>query len=187
MGKTLDTITQDLKRWLESQHVFFVATAPSSPAGHVNCSPKGGDTFRVLGDHEVAYLDLTGSGIETIAHVQENGRIVLMFCGFTGPPKIARLHGTGTILNPADKRYSDLEENFPSHPGARALIHIAVIRVSTSCGFGVPKMEFVAHRDELDDWSKKKGPTGLAQYRNEKNSLSLDELQGYEPSRSPSA
>jgi hypothetical protein len=187
MGKILDTISPDLKHWLEAQPVFFVATAPLAGAGHVNCSPKGGDTFRVLGEREVAYLDLTGSGIETIAHVQENGRIVLMFCAFSGPPKIARLHGVGTVVYRNDPQFGDLASLFPPQLGARAIIRVAVTRVSTSCGFGVPRMELIAPRDELDHWSRKKGPEGLAEYRKEKNSLSLDELTGYRSPRSPRA
>jgi hypothetical protein len=185
MGKTLDAITPDLKRWLEAQHAVFVATAPLAAGGRVNCSPKGGDTFRVLGEREVAYLDLTGSGIETIAHLQENGRIVLMFCAFSGPPKIARLHGTGTVIYPTDPQFADLANNFPAHTGARAIIRVAVTRVSTSCGFGVPQMEFLADRDELENWSTKKGPAGLDAYRQQKNSVSIDQLSGYEPPRPP--
>src|SRR6478735_3379702 len=98
MGKIFDTIDPELQEWIRKQQVFFVATAPLSPDAHINCSPKGGDTFRILGEREAAYVDLTGSGIETIAHVQENGRIVIMFCAFDGAPKIVRLHGKATVI-----------------------------------------------------------------------------------------
>src|SRR5262245_16275670 len=105
MGKLFESLTPELQEWLAQQKIFFVATAPLAPGGHVNCSPKGGDTFRVLGAREVAYLDLTGSGIETVAHLQENGRIVMMFCAFSGPPKIVRLHGTGHVIYPNDSDF----------------------------------------------------------------------------------
>src|SRR4051794_16128049 len=119
MGKNYDSITPELEEWLSHQKMFFVATAPLARDGHLNCSPKGGDTFRVLGPREVAYLDLTGSGIETCAHVQENSRIVLMFCAFAGPPKIVRLHGHGTVLYPGDVEYAELRSGFAEHAGAR--------------------------------------------------------------------
>src|SRR5580658_2346066 len=108
MGKTHPLISPEQRSWIAQQRVFFVATAPLAAAGHVNCSPKGGDTFRVLGEGEVAYADLTGSGVETTAHLQENGRIVVMFCAFEGPPKIVRLHGAGEVVYPADARFGRL-------------------------------------------------------------------------------
>src|SRR6266536_2208914 len=120
MGKCYDGITPELADWLGQQRLFFVATAPLAADGLVNCSPKGMDSFRILGPREVAYLDLTGSGIETVAHLRENGRIVFMFCAFTGPPKIVRLHGTGEVVTPGSPEYQNLKAVFPDHPSARA-------------------------------------------------------------------
>jgi hypothetical protein len=130
MGKLHDILTPQLTDWLAQQVVFFVATAPLSPEGHINCSPKGGDTFRVLNERQVAYLDLTGSGIETAAHIQENGRIVLLFCAFTGAPKIVRLHGIGEVLYPGNRDFADLKARFPQHPAARTIMRIRLTRVS---------------------------------------------------------
>ena len=113
MGKLFDGITPELSQWIERQHMFFVATAPLAHDGLINCSPKGMDTFRILGPHEVAYLDLTGSGIETVAHARENGRIVFMFCAFDGPPKIVRLHGTCEVYVPGSPQYDSLGASFP--------------------------------------------------------------------------
>jgi hypothetical protein len=178
MGKIYESITPELRDWLALQKVFFVATAPIARDGHVNCSPKGGDTFRVLSDHEVAYLDLTGSGIETASHLQENGRIVIMFCAFDGSPKIIRLHGNGGAIYPDDPRFAELQNAFVPHPGARAIIHVTVTRISDSCGHGVPLMSFQARRDLIEKWSAAKGPHGLAEYRSMKNRLSIDGLKG---------
>lgn len=180
MGKTYDEITPELSDWLDDQHVFFVATAPLAGDGHVNCSPKGMDTFRVLGPREVAYLDLTGSGIETAAHVGENGRMVFMFCAFTGPPKIVRLHGSGDVVAPGSADYDDLIEQYPDFPGARAVIRCELSRITDSCGFGVPVYEYVGERDTLVKWANAKGPDELARYRQETNRLSLDGLPGLE-------
>lgn len=178
MGRVLDGIGADLAAFLEAQPVFFVATAPSGPGGHVNCSPKGLDTFRVLDEHTVAYLDLTGSGIETVAHLRENGRITLMFCAFSGRPDIVRLQGRGRVV-PADAPEAAAHlERFPAYPGARAVIVVDVERVSRSCGFGVPRLTFEAPRSELVDWARKKGPDALATYRAEKNASSIDGLPG---------
>jgi hypothetical protein len=179
MSTAIDTVSPDLQHWLEAQHVFFVATAPLAADGHVNCSPKGCDSFRVVNEREVAYLDFTGSGIETIAHVQENGRIVIMFCAFAGPPKIARLHGVGKVIYPTDASYAELASLFPDTQGVRAIIHVELTRVATTCGFGVPYMDYVGERDQLSKWCEKKGPEGLAAYREEKNSKSIDQIAGY--------
>jgi hypothetical protein len=179
MEKTIGTISAELQGWLEAQHVFFVATAPLAADGHVNCSPKGCDSFRVLNEREVAYLDYTGSGIETIAHLQENGRIVIMFCAFEGPPKIVRLHGVGSVVYPSDEAFDELSKRFPNSSGMRAFIRLKLTRVATTCGFGVPLMEFAGERDTLTKWCQTKGPEGLAAYREEKNAVSIDALSGY--------
>ncbi len=176
MSKQLDCIDDELAAWIARQHVFFVATAPLSSEGHVNCSPKGGDCFRVLGPLEAAYHEYTGSGAETLAHLRENGRIVVMFCAFDGKPKIVRLHGRGEALLPEDPRFAPLSAQFPANPGSRSIIHICIDRVSASCGYAVPKYEFRTDRDALDKWAVAKGEESLADYRATKNAASIDGL-----------
>ena len=179
MGKLYESLTLELEKWLAEQKVFFVATAPLEQDGHVNCSPKGGDTFRVLDHRRVAYLDLTGSGIESTAHLQENGRIVLMFCAFSGPPKIVRLHGRGEVIYRSHSDFGGLEQRFATHVGTRAIVRITLTRISDSCGHGVPLMDFVSHRDLMEKWATTKGEVGLAEYRANKNRASIDGLPGY--------
>ena len=179
MGKVYDAIGPRLVEFLVAQPVFFVATAPLEAQGHVNCSPKGNDaSFAVLGERRVAYRDLTGSGIETIAHLRENGRIVIMFCAFSGPPRIVRLHGRGGVVVPGDAEFEQLLGRFSANEGTRALITVDVERISDSCGYGVPLMHFEEHRANLDHWVDKKGPEGLAEYRAEVNAASIDGLAG---------
>jgi hypothetical protein len=180
MSKQLERIDGELAAWIKKQTVFFVATAPLSASGHVNLSPKGGDAFCVLGHREVAYQDFTGSGAETAAHVRENGRIVIMFCAFEGPPRILRLHGRGTVVLPGDERFASLTRLFPENPGTRAFVHVAVERVGTSCGYSVPLLQFNGHRDALNKWALKKGPEGLKDYRVQKNQLSIDGLPAFD-------
>jgi hypothetical protein len=176
MGKEYAGITPELAAWIEAQPLFFVGTAPLAASGHVNVSPKGLDTLRILGPRRVASLDLTGRGPQTIAHVRENGRIVLMFCAFSGPPKIVRLHGTAEVLPLS----VDLRSHFPQHQGARAILDVAVTRISDSCGYGVPKFGAPEPREALDMWTRKKGAEGLAAYRRQKNALSIDGLPALE-------
>jgi hypothetical protein len=176
MAKVYPEIDATLAAWIRSQHLFFVATAPLAGDGHVNCSPKGLDAFAMLGPTTVAYLDLTGSGAETIAHVRENGRIVIMFCAFEGAPKIVRLHGTGTVVEPHMAEFAELIRAFPDRPGVRSIIKIAVSRVSDSCGFGVPRYDYVGERDALIRWSDSKGSEGIAAYQQRNNAQSLDGL-----------
>jgi hypothetical protein len=178
MGKTYDEITPQLADWIAQQHMFFVATAPLAGDGLVNCSPKGMDTFRILGSAEVAYLDLTGSGIETVAHVQENGRIVFMFCAFEGAPKIVRLHGRGEVLPLNTPGYSALRPHFPDLTGARAIVRVELTRIGDSCGFAVPLYDFREERDTLVQLSESKGDASLSEYRIQKNAQSLDGLPG---------
>lgn len=178
MSNAHDGIASELAEWIRRQHVFFVATAPLSADGLINCSPKGMDTLRILGPDEVAYLDLTGSGVETIAHSRENGRIVLMFCAFEGAPQVVRLHGTSRVLEAGTLEYAALAGLFPAYPGRRAIIHATIRRVSTSCGYSLPRFEYVGDRDTLVRWSESKGPAGLAKYRREKNAHSVDGLPG---------
>lgn len=161
--------------------MFFVATAPTGPGGHVNVSPKGiGGSFAVLDEHTVAYLDYTASGAETIAHLRDNGRITLMFCAFTGPPNVVRLHGTGRVVTLYDDEFADLTTLFPERRGARAVIVVDVHRVSDSCGFGVPFMEYVGERDLLPAHVDRKGPHGQVEYRRRKNTRSLDGLPAFD-------
>jgi hypothetical protein len=178
LGKAHSQIDDELAQFLKAQRVFFVASAPLAADGHVNLSPKGCDTFRVLSPTQVAYLDLTGSGIETVAHVKENGRIVLMFCAFSGSPRIARLHGNGRVLTFGDEGFTPLLSLFPQYPGARSVIVVEVNRVSQSCGFAVPRMQYEADRTQLDEWAAKKGSDGLKQYQETKNQASIDGLPG---------
>lgn len=181
MGRIYPEIDARLASFVEAQPVFFVATAPLGADGHVNCSPKGNQgTFAVLDDHRVAYLDLTGSGTETIAHLRENGRIVLMFCAFVGPPRTVRFHGTGEAVPLDDQRFDEHLERFTPNAGARAAIVVSVERISDSCGYGVPIMEFQRHRDNLDHWVETKGGAdGLVSYRAKNNAESIDGLPGF--------
>lgn len=185
MSKQRENIDSELAAWIAQQRVFFVATAPLSPHGHINTSPKGGEAFRILGPLEVAYQDYTGSGAETAAHLRENGRIVIMFCAFDGPPKIVRLHGHGTVVTPGDARFPELSSRFPANAGTRAIVHVAVSRVSDSCGYSVPFFDFRSHRDTLDRWAANKGPEELNAYRATKNQKSIDGLPAFNCNDSP--
>jgi Pyridoxamine 5'-phosphate oxidase len=175
MGKVSSTIDEKLAAWILQQHLFFVGSAPLAADGHVNVSPKGDlRWFRILGPSEVAYLDFVGSGAETIAHARENGRIVLMFCAFEGPPRIVRLHGRAEVRAPDDA----LADRFdlPEHP-VRSVIRVDVERIADSCGYGVPFMRFAGKRTQYDAWMDKKLREGaLDAYVAEKNSLSIDGL-----------
>jgi hypothetical protein len=199
MGQVYEGIDDRLREFLVAQPVFFVATAPNGPGGHVNVSPKGmSGTFAVLGPHRVAYLDYTGSGAETIAHLRENGRITLMFCAFQGPPSIVRLHGRGEAVCRADDRFAGLVALFgtgggpegqgrgpegqwggrtstPAH-NLRAVIVVDVERVSDSCGFAVPLMSYVEDRDLLTQWASRKSDADMAEYWASRNATSLDGL-----------
>ena len=180
--KLHERIDGRLREFIEAQHVFFVATAPLSGDGHVNVSPKGMDgTFSVLDEHTVAYLDLTGSGAETIAHLRENGRITVMFCAFEGPPNIVRLHGRGRHVGLADAEFASRRELFADHPGARGIVVVDVERVSDSCGYAVPLMSHDADRDLLTRWADNRGEAGLTAYREAKNACSIDGLPAIDP------
>jgi hypothetical protein len=178
MARTHDTLDENLREWIAAQHVFFVASAPTATDGHVNLSPKGYDSFRVLDDTTVAYLDLTGSGVETIAHVNENGRLTLMFCGFEGPPRILRLFGRGEVVLPGDDDFEALAALFPPLPGVRSVIRCHIDRIQSSCGYSVPFMDYVSERETLTDWAARKGPEGIEEYHAEKNLVSIDGLTG---------
>ena len=180
-GKGHDAIDERLSAWMIAQPVFFIATAPLDPAGSVNCSPKGNrQEFAVIDDHTVAYLDQTGSGVETIAHLRENGRIVVMFCAFEGPPRIVRLHGRGRAVVRDAPEFAGLAAHFatPEAVGVRSVIVVDLERVSDSCGYGVPLMTFDSHRPTLDQWSVRKGVQGIRDYWAKKNRVSIDRLDG---------
>ena len=168
MGKLFDSIDAELARWIRSQPLFFVATAPGE-GGHVNVSPKGPiESFRVVDERRVEYDDHVGSGAETVAHIRENGRVCIMFCAFAGPPRIVRLHGSGEVVPAGD-------------PGAgvRGVIRVQIERISDSCGFGVPLMEFVGVRPQRDAWLERKGDEGVREYVREKNAASIDGLPAF--------
>jgi hypothetical protein len=175
MGKVFETLNEELESFLLKQHLFFVATAPLDVKGHVNLSPKGMDTFRVLSSTQVAYLDLTGSGNETSAHIFENGRITLMFCAFDGPPNIVRLYGQGKTILPESEEWSELAKEFIFYPGARQIILIEIHRVQTSCGYSIPFYDYKGERDTLIKWAESKGPDELDAYRAQKNVMSIDQ------------
>jgi hypothetical protein len=177
MANAHDDISPDLAAWIHAQPVFFVATAPEQ-GGHVNLSPKGQDTLRVISPKAVAYLDLTGSGIETIAHLRENGRITVMWCAFEGNPQICRVYGRGAVHPLGTPGFDERASMFPELPGRRSIIEIAVERVSTSCGYAVPLMRFEGARDRLSEWSVANGEK-LVGYRERKNATSIDGLPGW--------
>lgn len=177
MAKVLPEIDEELADWIAAQPLFFNATAPLSEEGHINLSPRGLDTFRVLGPHQVAYLDFTGSGNESAAHIAENGRITLMFCAFSGLPRILRLYGRGEVILPGDEGWDSLRAAFPTElPAARQIVRVEVERIQTSCGYGVPLMDFAGERDELVRWAEKKGEQGLRDYQQRNNRRSIDGL-----------
>jgi len=178
MGKLYQEIDATLAAFIAKQHLFFVASAPIGGEGHVNLSPKGFDAFAILDPMTVAYLDLTGSGVETIAHLQENGRIVIMFCAFEGPPKILRLYGRGEVVTPHDPPFTELRAHFPPYLGVRAVIRVRLERITDSCGFGVPVMHYESERTQLHDWAAHKGEEALLAYREANNSNSIDGLPG---------
>jgi hypothetical protein len=190
MGKVFDGIDAHLSQWIAAQALFFVASAPLRPDGHVNVSPKGPiDTLRVLDERTIAYLDVVGSGAETIAHLRENGRLVVMLCAFSGPPRIVRLHGRGEAILASDARFEALATRCafqePRVAAARrAIVLMEVTRVADSCGYGVPLMSFEGLRQHADAWAEKKvrvgGTEALLDYQREKNSTSLDGLPAVE-------
>jgi hypothetical protein len=176
VGDVGTDLSEELRTFLLAQPCFFVASAPLGRGGRVNVSPKGLDTLRVLGPRECAYLDLTGSGNETSAHVLENGRLTFMACSFGERPRILRLYGRGAVHLPDSPRWAELRSAFGDAEGVRQIITLAIERVQTSCGYGVPRMEFQGHRPTLTRWAETRGDAGLARYRAEKNAVSIDGL-----------
>jgi predicted pyridoxine 5'-phosphate oxidase superfamily flavin-nucleotide-binding protein len=178
MGKIRSEIDDAARKFIEAQKIFFVASATLAASGHVNVSPKGLDTFRILGPTTVAYLDFNGSGVETIAHLKENGRIVLMFCAFQGPPDIFRLYGQGRVVEAHEAEFAALAESFSTSENARSIVLVEVTRVQDSCGYGVPLFKYEGERTQLLAWAGKRGAEGLKAYRREKNRQSIDGLPG---------
>jgi hypothetical protein len=176
MGKFNEFIEDHHKAFIEAQHLFFVSTAPLDAGGHINLSPKGLDSFRVLSPTTVAYMDIVGSGNETSAHILENGRITFMFCAFSGPPNILRLYGKGYTVLPGDAGWGEISSHFDLLPSTRQIIVADIFKVQTSCGFGVPYFDYIGERDHSHKWAAKKGAEGLEEYKKEKNMASLDGL-----------
>jgi hypothetical protein len=174
MAKFYPELTDALREFIAQQQIFFTASAPQS--GRINLSPKGINTFRCLDDRTVAYLDLTGSGNETSAHLIENGRLTIMFCSFTEKPLILRLYGQGSVIRPRDATWQRLYAQFEPLPGTRQIIQLAIDSVQTSCGFGVPFYRYEGERETLTQWAETKGTDGVRQYWQEKNQTSIDGL-----------
>jgi hypothetical protein len=186
MAKVFEAIDDKLRDWLLAQPVFFVGTAPLAADGHVNVSPKGmAGTFAVLGPRQVGYLDYFGSGIETVAHVQENARIVIMACAFAGPPKILRLHGRARVVLPGEPEFAGLRQRFakPRERGVRSIVVVDVERIADSCGFGVPLLDFRSDRDVLDTSQLRRDDDYFVEYAAKKNARSIDGLPGLELQR----
>ena len=184
MAKTYPAIDSELRQWIEQQPMFFLASAPLARSGHVNVSPRGLDSLRIAGEHEVLILDLTGSGNETAAHLGENGRLTIMFCSFAAQPRILRLYGAGEVVLPDAPGWPALRSHFGDIPGVRQIFRVRVERIQTSCGIGVPRMELIGQRESLLDWAQKKGEAGLLAYREQHNRVSIDGLPAPQP-RSP--
>jgi hypothetical protein len=173
MAKFYPRLDDGLQKFIGEQKMFFTATAPA--AGRINLSPKGMDTFRCLdGGRRVAYLDLTGSGNETAAHLSENGRMTVMFCSFSEQPLILRIYGRGRVVRPGDGEWARLRPHFPALPGERQIVLLEVESAQTSCGFAVPVYELKEERRRLVEWGLSKGEEGLRDYRREKNRVSID-------------
>ncbi len=172
MAKFYDKLTTRLQNFIKNQKVFFVATAPEE--GRINLSPKGMDSLRVVDDNRVLWLNVTGSGNETAAHLLENERITLMFCAFNGAPNILRVYGKGKAIHPKDDKWNDVIGLFPETPGARQVFDICVQSAQTSCGMSIPFFEYKGEREELNNWAKEKGEQGIKKYWQEKNLISID-------------
>jgi hypothetical protein len=178
MGKQYEALTPQLIDFIQAQKMFFVGTAPLSEAGHVNVSPKGMDSLRVLDENTLAYLDVTGSGVETVSHLKENGRLVMMFCAFEGKPLILRLHGRGEVIEVGHPEFPGLLDEFPALPGIRSIIRLRAIRIADSCGWTVPLYDFAGVRDYYDNYAEKLGPEGMREGQLAANMLSIDGLKG---------
>ncbi|WP_417388732.1 pyridoxamine 5'-phosphate oxidase family protein [Gimesia sp.] len=172
MGKQLPELEEQHIEFIAAQKLFFVGTATAD--SRINVSPKGMDAFRVLGPNRVIWLNMTGSGNETSAHVQTDGRMTVMFCAFTGKPLILRLYGQARVIHPYDADWEELFAHFPSIPGARQVFDLQVDLVQTSCGMAVPYFDYVEEREQLINWASKQGEAGIHQYWHDRNQQSLD-------------
>lgn len=178
MGKQYEHIDDAMQRWIMAQRMFFVGTAPLARDGHINLSPKGHDALRVLGPTQLAYLDLSGSGVETIAHLRENARIVIMLCAFEGPPRILRFHGSGRVITPDHASFAELRSQFDDLPAVRSIIVIDVRRIADSCGYGVPFYAYRGERPSTRAYAAQHGEEAIAAYRETRNAVSIDGLPG---------
>lgn len=177
MAKFETHLTDSLRAFISAQHIFFNASAPTE--GRINVSPKGLDSFRILSDTRVGYLDMTGAENETAAHVAENGRLTLMFCSFGEKPLIVRLYGKGQFVRPQDPEWEALHTQFPSYPGERQIILLDIESIMSTCGFAVPRYEFQGHREALVEYACNQGPEKMDEYRHKKNVTSIDGLPTY--------
>jgi hypothetical protein len=177
MAKQFGQINSTHQAFIDQQKIFFVGTAGAT--GRVNVSPKGMDSLRVLGPNRVAWLNVTGSGNESAAHVAENGRMTVMFCSFEGTPLILRLYGEARVVHPRDADWAELSGHFPALPGSRQIFDLSVDLVQTSCGMGVPLYDYGHNRDQLNQWAEKRGSEGIAAYWQEKNLVSIDGKETY--------
>jgi len=176
LGTVYSSILPKHEEFIKKQRIFFVGSAPLDEDGHVNISPKGYDVLRIFSPNEVAYLDLTGSGNETSAHLIDNGRVTFMFLAFEGPPMILRLYGRGKVILPESSEWDNMAKHFEILPGSRQIVHAKIDTVKTSCGFSVPFYSYNGERDTLKQWAENKSEQDLENYWKKKNSISMDEI-----------
>tara|TARA_R110001632_G_scaffold140060_1_gene255925 strand:- start:34944 stop:35483 length:540 start_codon:yes stop_codon:yes gene_type:complete len=172
MAKFYDKLTSRLQEFIKNQKIFFVATAPKN--GRINLSPKGMDSLRVVNENRILWLNVTGSGNETAAHLLENNRITIMMCSFEGAPNILRIYGKGKAIHPNDQEWATLIHLFPETPGTRQIFDIKVESAQTSCGMSIPFFDYKGEREQLNDWAKEKGKEGIEQYWEDRNLTSID-------------
>jgi len=172
MGQKFTELSDKVTDFIKEQHIYFVATAAAD--GRVNISPKGLDSLRVVNKNRVVWLNVTGSGNETAAHIEESGRMTIMFCAFTGPPLVVRLYGMAKAVHWSDPEWSELYALFDPLPGARQIFDLSIDLVHTSCGMSVPRFDFAGEREYLTKWAEKKGPEGIKKYWSDKNSTTID-------------
>ncbi len=180
MGRKYETITESIASFVNEQAMFFVATAPLDGSGHVNVSPKGADSLRILDPTTIAYADLVGSGAETIAHLRDNGRITIMWCSFGPKPRILRVYGTGEHLLPSHPEFAEIAKSFPEYKALRSIIRVRSSRIADSCGYGVPEMELIGPRSTMAEWADRKSQEQLVGYMEDNNRVSIDGLPAWE-------